>query len=71
MKKFQVIKCKTCGTVFSACINEYADADWYKQCARYIANGNSIVETIETDGNVFGDEPLNKCCGKKMKEVRS
>lgn len=68
--KMQIIKCKTCGIVFSACVDEHADSHWYRECAKYLANGNSIVETIESDGNVFNGE-LGKCCGKKVKPIIS
>jgi DNA-directed RNA polymerase subunit N (RpoN/RPB10) len=64
--KVQIIKCKTCGMVFSAHIDKYVDEYWYKQCAKYIKTGNAIIETIESVGTVFSDAPLNKCCGKKV-----
>lgn len=64
MKKFQVIKCKTCNTVFAACIDQHADDEWKEECEKYLKEGNSIVETIESIGNVLDDKPLNPCCGK-------
>jgi hypothetical protein len=66
--KIQVIKCKTCGEVFAAA-KEPCSASWYKSVAKYLGNGSSTVETIESDGrNIFPDSPeVNKCCGKKVK----
>lgn len=69
MKKIQIIKCKTCGKTYSACVDEYVNSDWYKQCAQSIAGGNAIVETIESDGHVFDGEPLNRCCGRTIKQI--
>lgn len=63
----QIIKCNTCGIIFSACVNEFANSEWYKSCAKYLKTGNCTVETIESDGNVFNGD-LNKCCGKKLKQ---
>lgn len=64
----QVIKCKTCNRVFAACKSEYIDDEWTAECDRYVKQGNSVVETVEPikGENVFGDEPLNPCCGKPV-----
>lgn len=64
MSKFQIISCKTCGVTFSAIISEHIDADWYKQCAKYMKTGNVKIESVDQfDFN----QPVNKCCGKKVK----
>lgn len=63
----QIIKCKTCGQVIAACSEKYLDSDWFKSCISYSKTDNVVIETIETDGNIFGDKPLNNCCGKKVK----
>lgn len=62
----QVIKCKTCNRVFAACKSDYIDDEWTEECDRYVKGGNSIVEMVEPikGENVFGDEPLNPCCGR-------
>lgn len=68
MKKFQVIRCKTCGTVYSAANDKYIDENWYQQCAREIKKGNATVETIE-NGDPFEGKEINKCCGNSVKQL--
>lgn len=65
--KVQIVKCKTCGEVIAACKEGRQSADWYKDLSKLMKTENVIIETIEPTGNIFGDMPLNKCCGKKVK----
>jgi hypothetical protein len=64
MAKIESIRCGVCNTLFAACRYEYRESDWFKDCAKYVKMGHKI-QTEESSENMF-EEPLKKCCGKKI-----
>jgi hypothetical protein len=58
MKQIQTINCKTCKSIFAACVEPgcYTDKDWLKSLKKYVSRGDE-VKLIP----VGSDLKLSKC----------